>query len=154
MTNTPYFVTDPQWFHYETHTTPNGMPFERFELTSASTPAAIDSFKQTMLSVAQDSAIEPDNLNRFQQALAAAEKQFLFEETNDLSVIANQAEQILIASAIRTYQLLEDDFSAPTTFIFQPRIGFLYRRFLKQHNQRINDETLTQFIIAQDQLLK
>ncbi|WP_367366974.1 substrate-binding protein [Leuconostoc pseudomesenteroides] len=154
MTNTPYFLTNPTWFRYETHTAPNGMLFERFELTASATPSAIDSFKQTMLSVAQDSAIEPDNLNRFQQALAAAEKQFLFEETNDLSLIANQAEQILIASAIRTYQLLEDDFSAPTTFIFQPRIRFLYRRFLNQHNQRINDETLNNFIITQDKLLK
>ena len=154
MTNTPYFLTNPTWFRYETHTAPNGMPFERFELTASATPSAIDSFKQMMLSVAQDSAIEPDNLNRFQQTLAAAEKQFLFEETNDLSLIASQAEQILIASAIRTYQLLEDDFSAPTTFIFQPRIGYLYRRFLKQHNQRINDETLNNFIITQDKLLK
>ncbi|GMA69576.1 hypothetical protein GCM10025879_08220 [Leuconostoc litchii] len=153
MDNTPFFLTNKKWYRYEERQTASGIDFQRFELTKQATPAAIDSFKQTMITIAPDSALIPTDLNRFQQALGYAERQHLFTEEHGLSESEWQSEQQLITCAIRSYQLLSDNLVAPNTLIFKPRIAFLYNRFLREHATRINDENLNQFILKQDKKL-
>lgn len=150
MNNTPYFLTNPKWYKYEERQTSTGIPFQRFELTKHATPEAIASFKQTMIAIGPDSSIDPNNLNRFQQALGYAERQHLFVEKNGLSEESWQREHELMTYAIRSYQLLSDDLVAPNTLIFKPRTAFLYKRFLKEHPTRIDDGDLYHFIVEQD----
>ena len=154
MDNTPYFLTNEKWYRYEERQTKSGIPFQRFELTKKASTEAIESFKQTMIAIGPESSIDSNNLNRFQQALGYAERQYLFDEKHGLSEEEWQKEHTLITYAIRSYQLLSDDLTAPNTFIFKPRIAFLYNKFLKKHPIRINDINLCHFIIEQNKNLK
>ncbi|ADG41131.1 hypothetical protein LKI_07960 [Leuconostoc kimchii IMSNU 11154] len=150
MDHTPFFLTNRKWYTYEERQTSTGVPFQRFELTNKATPAAIKSFKETMMVIGRDAIIDPTNLNRFQQALGYAARQHLLYEEHGLDDVAIARELTFISYAIRSYQLLSDDLNAPNTLIFSQRIGSLYRKFLKAHTTRIADEALNTWIIAQD----
>lgn len=150
---TPFFLTNKKWYTFETRTTLDGISFQRFELTNKATPDAIASFKATMIAIGPEGQIEPDNLNRFQQALGYAARRHYLSEAHGLS--DNELAQTLafISYAIRSYQLLDDSLTPPNTLIFSKRIATLYRQFLKQHPTRIDDSDLNAWIIAQDQQL-
>lgn len=150
---TPFFLTNKKWYTLENRTTADGTPFQRFELTNKATPEAIASLKATMIAIGPEGQIEPENLNRFQQALGyAARRHYLSEahglSDNDLTHTLN-----FISYAIRSYQLLDDTLTPPNTLIFSKRIATLYRQFLKQHPARITDPELNAWIVAQDQRL-
>lgn len=150
MDNTPFFLTNRKWYTYEERQTTNGVVFQRFELTNKATPEAIQSFKKTMMMIGIDSTIDPTNLNRFQQALGYAARQHWLYEEHSSDTTAVSQELALISYAIRSYQLLSDDLNAPNTLIFSQRIAFLYRKFLKAHPTRIEDNDLNSWIILQD----
>lgn len=150
MAKIPFFLTNPKWYRYEENVTNDGTAFQRFELTNKAPEQAIDSFKQTMLDIGADNHIDPNNLNRFQQALGFAMRQHLFHESHGLNSVQIADELHFMSCAIRSYQLLNDTLTAPNTLIFRKRIATLYRQYLKQHQTRINDPELTNWIIAQD----
>lgn len=150
MTDTPLFLTNSKWYHYEERQNKDGVYFQRFELTNKAPKAAIDSFKTMMIMIGPDCKIDPNNLNRFQQALGFAARQHFFSEQHGLSNNDLSKELVFISYAIRSYQLLDDNLSAPNTLIFKKRIATLYRKFLKEHKTRINDEALNQWIVEQD----
>lgn len=153
LNDKPYFLINPKWYTYEERLTANGLPFQRFELTNQASPEAIASFKETMLQLSRETTIDPEHLNRFQQALGFAAKKHYLSEEHGLSSDAIKAELRFISAAIRSYQLLDDSLSAPNTLIFRKRIATLYRQFLKQHPQSVVDENLNHWIIQQDQQL-
>ncbi|CAM3089675.1 substrate-binding protein [Leuconostoc rapi] len=153
MDHTPFFLTNRKWYTYEERQTSTGVPFQRFELTNKATPTAIKSFKETMMVIGQDAMIDPTNINRFQQALGYAARQHLLHEAHGLDDAAIARELTFISYAIRSYQLLSDDLNAPNTLIFNQRIGFLYRKFLKAHTTRIKDDDLNTWVIGQDSKL-
>ena len=154
MNSTPFFLTNSKWYKYEERRTADGVLFQRFELTNKATRQAIKSFKDTMIAIGPESAIDPANLNRFQQALGYAARQHLLYEAHGLDDAAITDELHFISYAIRSYQLLTDDLSAPNTLIFSQRVGTLYRQFLKTHASRIDDISLNTWIIAQDDNIK
>ncbi|WP_294977307.1 substrate-binding protein [uncultured Leuconostoc sp.] len=154
MDNTPFFLTNHKWYKYEERKTTDGVSFQRFELTNKATPEAIKSFKETMIAIGPDSAIDPKNLNRFQQALGYAARQHLLYEEHGLDDVAITDELRFISYAIRSYQLLTDDLITPNTLIFSHRISTLYRQFLKKHATHIDDSVLNAWIIAQDDKIK
>jgi len=154
MNGTPFFLTNSKWYKYEERQTADGVLFQRFELTNKATPQAIQSFKATMIAIGPDSAIDPENLNRFQQALGYAARQHLLYEEHGLDSVALTEELHFISYAIRSYQLLTDELSAPNTLIFRKRIATLYRQFLKIHASHIDDSALNTWIIAQDDNIK
>ncbi|WP_243115748.1 substrate-binding protein [Periweissella cryptocerci] len=149
----PYFMSNSKWYKFEETESGDGdgMVVQRFELTKKATPAAIASFAQTMVEIGPDGYFLADDLNRFQQALGYASRQYLFTENNGMTNDAWLLEHQLITYAIRSYQLLSDDVVAPNTLIFKPRIKFLYLKYLKENPKvRANDAELNQWIAARD----
>ena len=154
MDNTPFFLTNHKWYKYEERETADGVAFQRLELTNKATSEAIKSFKETIIASGPDARLNPEDLNRFQQALGFAARLHLFSEDHGLHGTALTDELTFISYTIRLYQLLSDDLVAPNTLIFSKRIGTLYRQFLKIHPTRIDDRRLNSWIIAQDSKLK
>lgn len=149
----PYFMSNPKWYKFEETESGDGdgMVVQRFELTKKATPEAIASFQHTMVEIGPDGYFLADDLNRFQQALGYASRQYLFTENNGMTNDAWLLEHQLITYAIRSYQLLTDDVVAPNTLIFKPRIKFLYLKYLKENpTVRANDTALNQWIADRD----